>query len=98
MENHNGEKLVSFNLERIKYWMAKKARVSNPVAELLGVYIITYAFNMYDLVIVLKCNTCLFFKSCILTLLVYKCNSNEKRLCNYEYSFKFVQWNLDKSK
>jgi len=36
MENHNGEKLVSFNLERIKYWMAKKARLSDPVAELLG--------------------------------------------------------------
>lgn len=36
MENHNGEKLVSFNLERIKYWMAKRARVTNPVAELLG--------------------------------------------------------------
>jgi len=36
MENHNGEKLVSFNLERIKYWMAKKARLTNPVAELLG--------------------------------------------------------------
>jgi hypothetical protein len=36
MENHNGEKLVSLNLERIKYWMAKKARLSNPVAELLG--------------------------------------------------------------
>ncbi|VVC30780.1 Ribosomal protein S16 domain,Ribosomal protein S16 [Cinara cedri] len=34
--NHNGEKLVSLNLERIKYWMAKNARLSNPVAELLG--------------------------------------------------------------
>jgi len=40
MENHYGEKLVSFNLERIKYWMAKKARLSNPVAELLGMYVI----------------------------------------------------------
>lgn len=39
MENHNGEKLVSFNFERIKYWMAKKARLSNPVAELLGTYV-----------------------------------------------------------
>lgn len=38
MENHNGEKLVSFNFERIKYWMAKKARLTNPVAELLGMY------------------------------------------------------------
>lgn len=36
MENHYGEKLVSFNLERIKYWMAKKARLTSPVAELLG--------------------------------------------------------------
>lgn len=36
MENHNGEKLISLNLERIKYWMAKRARLSNPVAELLG--------------------------------------------------------------
>lgn len=38
MENHNGEKLVSFNLERIKYWMAKKTRLTNPVAELLGMF------------------------------------------------------------
>lgn len=38
MENRNGEKLISFNFERIKYWMAKKARLSNPVAELLGIY------------------------------------------------------------
>lgn len=40
MENHNGEKLVSLNLERIKYWMAKKARLSNPVAELLGMFLL----------------------------------------------------------
>lgn len=55
LENHNGEKLVSFNLERIKYWMAKKARLSNPVAELLGMYIMINVVNMYNWVIVLKC-------------------------------------------
>ncbi|XP_050430694.1 probable 28S ribosomal protein S16, mitochondrial [Adelges cooleyi] len=36
LENHNGEKMVSLNLERIKYWMAKKTRLTDPVAELLG--------------------------------------------------------------
>jgi len=50
MENHNGEKLVSFNLERIKYWMAKKARLTNPVAELLGMSINLIAKN-----VVIKC-------------------------------------------
>lgn len=52
MENHNGEKLVSFNLERIKYWMAKKARVTNPVAELLGMCVSLITFK----VIIVKCN------------------------------------------
>lgn len=36
MPNENNEKLVSFNFERIQYWIGEGAVVSNPVAELLG--------------------------------------------------------------
>ena len=34
--NVHNEKLVSFNFERIQYWIAKGAQVSRPAAELLG--------------------------------------------------------------
>ncbi|XP_011874646.1 PREDICTED: probable 28S ribosomal protein S16, mitochondrial [Vollenhovia emeryi] len=34
--NVHNEKLVSFNFERIQYWMAKGARLSLPIADLLG--------------------------------------------------------------
>lgn len=34
--NVYNEKLVSFNYERIQYWLTKGAQVSKPVAELLG--------------------------------------------------------------
>ncbi|XP_029157992.1 probable 28S ribosomal protein S16, mitochondrial [Nylanderia fulva] len=34
--NVYNEKLVSFNYERIQYWVAKGAQVSKPVADLLG--------------------------------------------------------------
>lgn len=36
MPNENNEKLVSFNFERIGYWLGEGADVSKPVAELLG--------------------------------------------------------------
>lgn len=38
MPNENNEKLVSFNFERIGYWMGEGATVSKPVSELLGKY------------------------------------------------------------
>ncbi|XP_012215606.1 small ribosomal subunit protein bS16m [Linepithema humile] len=34
--NANNEKLISFNYERIQYWIAKGAQISTPIAELLG--------------------------------------------------------------
>ncbi|XP_018352035.1 PREDICTED: probable 28S ribosomal protein S16, mitochondrial isoform X4 [Trachymyrmex septentrionalis] len=34
--NMHNEKLVSFNFERIQYWIAKGAQMSTPVADLLG--------------------------------------------------------------
>ncbi|EFN69587.1 Probable 28S ribosomal protein S16, mitochondrial [Camponotus floridanus] len=34
--NIYNEKLVSFNFERIQYWLTKGAQVSKPVADLLG--------------------------------------------------------------
>ncbi|KAL0114965.1 hypothetical protein PUN28_010495 [Cardiocondyla obscurior] len=37
MPNVHNEKLVSFNFERIQYWLTKGARVSRPVASLLGI-------------------------------------------------------------
>ncbi|KAK9501262.1 hypothetical protein O3M35_012005 [Rhynocoris fuscipes] len=36
LPNDKNEQLVCFNFERIKYWIADGARISNPVAELLG--------------------------------------------------------------
>ncbi|XP_012526440.1 probable 28S ribosomal protein S16, mitochondrial [Monomorium pharaonis] len=36
LPNVHNEKLVSFNYERIQYWIAKGAQVSTPVADLLG--------------------------------------------------------------
>ncbi|XP_014473963.1 PREDICTED: probable 28S ribosomal protein S16, mitochondrial [Dinoponera quadriceps] len=35
--NKYSERLVSFNFERIQYWLAKGSQISTPVAELLGV-------------------------------------------------------------
>lgn len=37
MTNEHGEKLVSLNFERIRYWIGSGAHVSLPVAELLGI-------------------------------------------------------------
>uniref|UniRef100_A0A0K8TSX7 Small ribosomal subunit protein bS16m n=1 Tax=Tabanus bromius TaxID=304241 RepID=A0A0K8TSX7_TABBR len=37
LTNEHNEKLVSFNFERIRYWMGKGAHLSTPVAELLGI-------------------------------------------------------------
>ena len=34
--NVHNEKLISFNFERIQYWLTKGAQVSKPVADLLG--------------------------------------------------------------
>ncbi|XP_015173784.1 PREDICTED: probable 28S ribosomal protein S16, mitochondrial [Polistes dominula] len=34
--NKYNEKLVSFNFERIQYWLGQRVAVSKPVAELLG--------------------------------------------------------------
>lgn len=34
--NKYNEKLVALNYDRIQYWIKKKARISEPVAELLG--------------------------------------------------------------
>lgn len=34
--NIHNERLVSFNFERIQYWIAKGAQISTPIAELLG--------------------------------------------------------------
>lgn len=34
--NVHNEKLVSFNFERIQYWLAKGAQISTPIADLLG--------------------------------------------------------------
>ncbi|CAH1364409.1 hypothetical protein MTP99_000789 [Tenebrio molitor] len=36
LPNENNEKLVSLNLERIRYWIGNGAECSTPVAELLG--------------------------------------------------------------
>lgn len=36
MPNERNEKLVSFNCERIQYWIGEGAEISEPVAELLG--------------------------------------------------------------
>ncbi|XP_039314932.1 probable 28S ribosomal protein S16, mitochondrial isoform X3 [Solenopsis invicta] len=36
LPNVYNEKLVSFNYERIQYWLARRAQVSKPVADLLG--------------------------------------------------------------
>ncbi|XP_038068136.1 28S ribosomal protein S16, mitochondrial-like [Patiria miniata] len=36
MPNNHNEKLVSFNFERIKYWLARGALPTRPVAMLLG--------------------------------------------------------------
>uniref|UniRef100_A0A1Q3FBW2 Small ribosomal subunit protein bS16m n=1 Tax=Culex tarsalis TaxID=7177 RepID=A0A1Q3FBW2_CULTA len=35
--NEHNEKLVSFNFERVRYWLGSGAHLSTPVAELLGV-------------------------------------------------------------
>lgn len=34
--NEHNEKLVSFNFERVRYWLGSGAHLSTPVAELLG--------------------------------------------------------------
>jgi ribosomal protein S16 len=36
MPNEKSQKMVALNYERIQFWMAKGANVSEPVAELLG--------------------------------------------------------------
>jgi small subunit ribosomal protein S16 len=36
MVNEHNEKLVALNYDRIRYWLGQKARMSGPVAELLG--------------------------------------------------------------
>ncbi|CAI9595706.1 unnamed protein product [Staurois parvus] len=36
LPNVHNEKLVSLNVERIKYWMASGAHITKPVAKLLG--------------------------------------------------------------
>ncbi|XP_026465414.1 probable 28S ribosomal protein S16, mitochondrial [Ctenocephalides felis] len=36
LPNQYNEKLVSFNFERIRYWLGSGAHLSEPVAELLG--------------------------------------------------------------
>ncbi|XP_033113485.1 28S ribosomal protein S16, mitochondrial-like [Anneissia japonica] len=36
MPNDHNEKLVSFNFDRLKYWLAKGAEPTKPVAMLLG--------------------------------------------------------------
>lgn len=46
MPNTNNEKLVALNLERIKFWLGKGAHVTNPVAELLGM------FNLFKLFLI----------------------------------------------
>lgn len=38
LPNLNNEKLVSFNFDRIKYWIGCGAHTTNPVAKLLGEY------------------------------------------------------------
>ncbi|XP_012276180.1 probable 28S ribosomal protein S16, mitochondrial [Orussus abietinus] len=34
--NENNEKLVAFNFERVQFWLSKGAKVTDPVAKLLG--------------------------------------------------------------
>ncbi|KAF4528210.1 hypothetical protein B566_EDAN016831 [Ephemera danica] len=36
LPNFYNEKLVSFNFERVRYWLGRGASISTPVAELLG--------------------------------------------------------------
>nr|SVE84038.1 EOG090X0KAD [Daphnia pulex] len=36
MPNSQNEKLVAVNFERVQYWLAQGAGISNPVAQLLG--------------------------------------------------------------
>lgn len=36
LPNENNEKLVAFNLERIRHWIGNGADISTPVAQLLG--------------------------------------------------------------
>lgn len=38
MPNEKNEKLVALNFERIRHWIGKGAHVSQPVAELLGMF------------------------------------------------------------
>lgn len=37
MPNENNEKLVSFNFERVRYWIGNGSHIATPVAELLGI-------------------------------------------------------------
>ncbi|CAG0900442.1 unnamed protein product [Darwinula stevensoni] len=37
MLNENNEKLVAVNMERLKFWLGKGAKVSTPCAEVLGI-------------------------------------------------------------
>ncbi|XP_011196529.1 probable 28S ribosomal protein S16, mitochondrial [Zeugodacus cucurbitae] len=37
MPNQKNERLVSFNFERIRYWLGRGAHLSTPTAELLGI-------------------------------------------------------------
>lgn len=37
MPNQYNERLVSFNFERIRYWLGQGAHMSTPAAELLGI-------------------------------------------------------------
>lgn len=37
LPNQYNERLVSFNFERIRYWLGKGAHMSTPAAELLGI-------------------------------------------------------------
>lgn len=37
MPNEHNERLVSFNFERIRFWLGNGAHLSTPAAELLGI-------------------------------------------------------------
>lgn len=40
--NEHNEKLVALNLERIRHWIGNGADVTLPVAQLLGMFIISF--------------------------------------------------------
>lgn len=59
LPNIYNEKLVSFNFDRIKYWIGSGAHPTKPVAKLLGVFLSSKRVFIQQLLDVLESSLCL---------------------------------------